>query len=456
MTALRRDSWAGGTLALTTSSQGVGEAFGEHPYPGECEPWMRTANERMATDSLRQTALPVSDALHALHLVEDFAPPDRVSGGAPISTRLQIEALSHLCRVTVLAPRPRYLPLSRYAERQRDADPAGLESEPFPGVRVHRPAYWHLPLVWPLTTPLQLVLATLSCLRRHAPDAALLHGHRGYPMGVVAVLAGNLTGRPSVWTAHGSDVHAQATRGEARVRGPVRWALKSASWLIAVSQELRRIALELGADSKRVTYIPNGVDLRRFPPRTREDARRALGRDPARRLVVCAANLVPVKGHEVLLDAWTEAAEGSAGTDLVLLGDGPLRATLEARARASGIGDRVDFAGRIPYGDVPAWLAACDLLVLPSFGEGTPLIALEALASGRPVVGTGVGGTAEVLCSEEFGLLVPPGDSKALARALREAFSRTWSEDALRRRAQDFAWPKLAGEIRELYAAVLS
>lgn len=389
--------------------------------------------------------------LHVLHLVEDFPPPERVSGGAPISVRLQIEALSKLCRVTVLAPRPRFLPFGRYRERAHADGRADLEREPFPGVLVHRPSYLHLPLLWPLTTPLQIVLATLWTLHRHAPDAALVHGHRGYPMGVAAVLAARTAGRHSVWTAHGSDVHAQARRGEARVRAPVRWALKASDWVIAVSRELRGIALALGAAPERVDYVPNGVDLRRFPARDREEARRALGRDPDRRLVVCAATLVAVKGHAVLLEAWSQLGEAVPDADLVLLGDGPLRGALETQAQHLGIAGGVRFAGRVPYESMPTWLAACDLLVLPSFGEGTPLIALEALAAGRPVVATAVGGTAEVLDQAAYGITVPPGDAAALAAGLRDALAHTWAEDALRRRAQDFAWPKLAARILEGY-----
>jgi len=389
--------------------------------------------------------------LHVLHLVEDFPPPDQVSGGAPISVRLQIEALSELCRVTVLAPQQRFLPLQRYRQRASARAPGALEREPFPGVLVHRPAYLHLPLLWPLTTPLQILASILWTLWRHAPDAVLVHGHRGYPMGVSAVLAARCAGRRSVWTAHGSDVHAQARHGEGRVRGPVRWALRGADWVIAVSQELRGIALALGARPERVAYVPNGVDLRRFPARDREDARRALGRDPNRRLVLCAANLVPVKGHDVLLDAWAQLGESVRGVDLVLLGDGPLRGALEERARRLGIGERMCFAGRVPYSAMPGWLAACDVLVLPSLAEGTPLIALEALASGRPVVATSVGGTAEVVNRDAYGLLVPPGNAVTLATALRDALTRPWEEDVLRRRAEDFAWPKLAGEIFDGY-----
>lgn len=394
------------------------------------------------------------DALHALHLVEDFPPPEQVSGGAPIAVRSLMAELSRLCRVTVLAPAPLYPPLPRYAGRRRTGAPA--ETEPFPGVRVLRPRYLHLPLLWPLTTPLQLVAITLWTLWRQAPDAAVLHGHRGYPMGFVAVLAGRLAGRRAVWTAHGSDVHSHAVRGEARVRGPVRWALTRAGRVIAVSREIAAIAARLGVPAERVIYVPNGVDPERFPPRRRDQARQQLGLPTAGRLVLCVAHLVPVKGHAVLLRAWCQVQRAEPGARLALLGDGPLAAALEREAQALGLGEVVRFVGRVPHAGIPEWLAAADCLVLPSLGEGTPLAALEALAAGRPVVGTRVGGTAEVLDAPELGRLVPAGDAEALAQALVETLRADWNEEALRRRAGEFAWPRIAARVHAVYEEEIS
>lgn len=375
-----------------------------------------------------------------------------MSGGAPISIRLQIEALSRLGRVTVLAPRPIFPPLGRYARHRRAHDDGG-ESRPFPGVRVRRPTYLHLPLLWPLATPLQLVALTLWVLARHARDARVLHGHRGYPMGLVAVLAARLSGRRAVWTAHGSDVHTQAVRGEARVKAPVRWALRHADRVIAVSREIADLAVGLGARADRVAYVPNGVDPRRFPPTSRADARRRLSLAEDARLVVCVAVLVPVKGHETLLQAWPRVHASLGAAHLALLGDGPLRHQLERQAGASAAADSVRFLGRVPYEEIPAWLAAADCLVLPSLAEGTPLAALEALAAGRPVVGTRVGGTAEVLDRPQYGRCVPAGDAGALALALVETLESAWDETALRRRAEEFAWPRLAERIAAVYSS---
>lgn len=374
-----------------------------------------------------------------------------MSGGAPVAVRSLVQELSRLCRVTVLAPVPLYPPLARYAARRARTD--GLETGPFPGVRVLRPRYLHLPLLWPLLTPLQLVAIACWALWRLTPRVAVLHAHRGYPMGFSAVLAARLCGRRAVWTAHGSDVHTHAVRGEARVRAPVRWALRHADRVIAVSGEIAALAQQLGASPHRVVHIPNGVDAERFARSDKLEARRRLGLAPEERVLLSVALFVPVKGHRILLEAFRQLAGSDTRFRLALVGDGPLSGELRALARELGLADRVLFPGRMAHAAVADWYAACDAFVLASLGEGTPLAALEALASGRPVIGTRVGGIPEVVPRPELGTVVEAGDPAALARALAQALERKWDEGVLRERTREYAWARLAARTLDLYPA---
>jgi glycosyltransferase involved in cell wall biosynthesis len=129
---------------------------------------------------------------------------------------------------------------------------------------------------------------------------------------------------------------------------------------------------------------------------------------------------------------------------------------VEAAVRAGGLAERTRFTGTVPYEAVPAWLDAADLMVLPSFNEGMPLSVLEALASGRPVVASRVGGTPELVSDPRYGLLVPPGDAPALATALEEALARPWDPDALRARAVEFGWPQIVARVRAVYAEAVA
>jgi glycosyltransferase involved in cell wall biosynthesis len=171
-----------------------------------------------------------------------------------------------------------------------------------------------------------------------------------------------------------------------------------------------------GIPGARIRRIPNGVDTSRFAPAGAAERARLRGAAgvPAGALAIYAGRLAPEKGADVLLEAWAALAPETPAT-LCLVGDGPERAALEARARALGIDGRVRFAGA--RADVAPWLRAADLFVLPSRTEGLSVALLEAMACGLPVVATDVGATREA-AGPDGAVVVPPGRPDALAAAL--------------------------------------
>jgi glycosyltransferase involved in cell wall biosynthesis len=167
----------------------------------------------------------------------------------------------------------------------------------------------------------------------------------------------------------------------------------------------------------RIEVIENGIDLSRYSLASdRAGLRRSLGLDPSRRYIITIARFHPVKDHATLLRAFADVARTRSDTDLLLAGDGPLRAELEQQARAAGIAERVQFLGI--RSDVPDLLKASDLFALTSVSEAASLTLLEAMASGVAVVVTNVGGNPEIVRNGIEGLLVPRGDSAAIGKAL--------------------------------------
>ncbi|GAA0924695.1 glycosyltransferase [Nonomuraea longicatena] len=241
-----------------------------------------------------------------------------------------------------------------------------------------------------------------------APDVVHLHSAK-------AGLAGRLALRgriPTIFQPHGWSWLAcdgpMASASAAWERLAARWT----DALVCVGDG--EAAQGWGAGIRHpLVVIRNGVDPARFVPADvvgRATARGKLGLPLGAPLAVCVGRLTRQKGQDVLLDAWPAVRRRCPDAVLALVGDGDLRAALE---RVAGPG--VVFAG--PAADVRPWYAAADLVVLPSRWEGLPLIALEALASGRSVVGTDIPGLAEVL-TPEVGALVPPDDTTALTAAL--------------------------------------
>jgi glycosyltransferase involved in cell wall biosynthesis len=181
---------------------------------------------------------------------------------------------------------------------------------------------------------------------------------------------------------------------------------------------------------------------------------RVLGGSETRPLVLTPARLNAQKGHDALLEAIVAVPDAL----FLLAGDGPDRERLEARAAELGVAERVRFLGRRE--DVPQLLAACDVFALPSLYDGSSLAVLEAMAAGRAVVSSAIGGTAELIEDGETGLLVPPGDPAALATALRRLIGdeelRSRIADRGRQRVEtDFSRQAMAAKVERVYRGVL-
>lgn len=272
-------------------------------------------------------------------------------------------------------------------------------------------------------------------------------GSWAYPDGFAAVIAARLIGVPCVVKLHGSDINVIT-----KLPGPRRlseWALPRADRIVAVSRALGDAAVLLGVSRDRVVLVMNGVDAELFHPRDRAAARAELGL-PDGPLVLYVGNLKDVKGVLDLAPAWTRVLVEVPDATLVIVGDGPLRGKLEALV--DQFGARVRMIDAQPLARVPVWMAACDVLVLPSHAEGTPNVVLEALACGRRVVASAVGGVPDLLASAELGALVPPGDPNALGVALAHALRTPYDPEAVARLGSRGGWDASAAALHAVLA----
>jgi glycosyltransferase involved in cell wall biosynthesis len=335
-----------------------------------------------------------------------------------------VRALSRRAEVRVLSPVARYPAWARPRSYLfRAADPAHA----VPGCDVRYVEYPALPA---LSRPFNgwLCARTLHApLREFAPDVVLSYWL--YPDAYGAMRAAQRAGVPLVVGARGSDLRVR----DAISRRLTRPVLHAAQRILVVSEDLGRVAVrDYGADPARIRAIPNGCDAAIFHPQPREAARAALGLDAEAELVVYVGRLVPEKGLRELLDAAAMLAPQRPRLRLALIGDGPMRAELEGRL-AVDPSLRVALPGALGPQEVARWMAAADLVTLPSYSEGHPNVLVEALACGRPVVATPVGGIPEVV-DADCGVLVPARDAAALAAGLGDALDRGWDESALARR----------------------
>jgi len=358
--------------------------------------------------------------------------------------------------VRVVAPTPWFPFVSGLRPGLRPQVP---RAETQDGAPVLHPRFLSFPGILKCLDGLLLFLSTLPTLVRLRREFRfdVIDAHFIYPEGLAAALAGLVFRVPVVITLRGM----LPLLAPYRLRRPqLRFALRRAARIIAVSESLRRDAVALGVPAERVRVIGNGVDPELFHPLDRTESRRALGLAKYGPLLVSVGTLAPRKGFHLVMEAMAKmkhrghrwptlrfAVIGGNGTE------GAMESELRALADRLGIADRVIFAGPRRGEELARWYSAADLFVLASGHEGCPNVVLEALACGTPVVATPVGDVPELI-SPASGLLVER-DIKSIVAGLDAALRRAWDRDAIAARVSGRSWRVVGREVgEELLAAV--
>lgn len=325
------------------------------------------------------------------------------------------------------------------------------ESEQVLGLPVRHPRYLHVPGVGMRIQPDSLARALLEDLRAHGDDARhfdVVDAHYFYPDGVAAARVAAQLGLPLVISARGSDINLIAETPFARRR--ILEAANAADALIAVSQALARRMMSLGMPAERVNVLRNGVDPRVFFTVPQSEARSRLALHEDARYVLGVGNLVHEKGFDVAIRALVKLPQ----TRLLLVGDGPLRGSLETLGRQVAPG-RVEFRSNMPQADLRFAYSAADTLALPSLREGWPNVVLEALACGLPVVASNVGGIPEILGADAPAMLVDSRQPAAWSLALDSVMTCGHARDAVRGYALRFGWDDVVSAQCALYERVV-
>jgi glycosyltransferase involved in cell wall biosynthesis len=358
------------------------------------------------------------------------------------------DALARRCAIRFLAPWPWWTRL------RWPGDLLQAPRERWGDLQVEYPAYWSIPAVTPVhALGMALSLAgRVASLRREFPFEAILTAW-AYPDAVAAAWIARREGVPLIATVLGSDIN-EAPRNPS-LRFQIRRGLARAQRIVTVSEALAEAVARLGLPRDRIVVQHNGVDGEVFTIRDRAGARGRLGLSLDRQLIGYVGRLSHEKGVDVLIEAMSTLRGPGTGADLVVIGTGSFEASLRQRVAALGLADRIRLVGHKAHDELPHWLAAFDVLCLPSRREGCPNVVLEALAAGRPVVASRVGGVPELL-HHENGILVAPERPGDLAAALGVALGRAWDPAALRATVPDLSWGEVARTYADLVEAVIA
>jgi teichuronic acid biosynthesis glycosyltransferase TuaC len=371
------------------------------------------------------------------------------SSAEPWQGRSAYQTLRVLAReadVQVFYPNAKYPPWLK--PRSRIYDKLDASYRP-PDVKVN---YYHFPALPLVSRPLNGWMAArvlLPHIRNFAPD--IIFSFFLYPDGYAALKIGKVLAVPVVARSMGSDIN--------RIGDPIsalhtRTVLRGADFLITVSNDLRRKALAMGALPERTRTIVNGCDLDVFHVMDRLVARQKLRIDPATEAVVYIGRMDVKKGLRELVEAGAALRPQRPNLRVYMVGEGPDRTLIQSVIEANKAAGFVHALPGCSFDEVAVWMAAADVVTLPSYMEGCPNVILEALACGRPVVATNVGGIPEIM-SAECGQLVPPREAAALAQALASVLDRTWDSAAIAGH-WGRSWNAVAVELLEIFESLVS
>ena len=305
--------------------------------------------------------------------------------------------------------------------------------ESWKGIDVHRPRFAVRPLFKGRRHPAELVRALAPVLDTIRESFAfdVIDASFFFPDGPAAVALGKRYNVPVSIKARGADIHHWGTAPATAAR--IRSAGRDAAGMLAVSAAMKADMVAMGLPAERIRVHHTGVDQERFHPRDRIIAKSALG--IAGPLVVSVGALIPRKGHAIVIDA----VSALPGVTLLIAGEGPERAALEARIARYGIADRVRLLGAVPHAELPGLIAAADVSALASSSEGLANAWVESLACGTPIVITDAGGAHEVVKSRDAGR-VTIRDGLAFAAAIDTLLADPPAPEATRAAAARFTW----------------
>lgn len=386
--------------------------------------------------------------------------PSRMQPGAGLFIRERMFRVGQRLPLAVVAPTP-WFPMQSWLRRWRSGfRPGAPRHELQVDHDVWFPKFLSVPGVLKRLDGFAMAVAAWPRLRalKRAGRLDVLDAHFGYPDGLAATLLGRWLQVPVTITMRGTETRHAA---DSALRPLLARALNGADRVFAVSESLRQVALGLGVAPGKVRVVGNGVDLARFRPVDRAQARAALGLPLETPVLISVGGLCERKGFHRVIDALPGLHALGLPVHLLVVGgpspEGDWTSRLQGQVKALALQPYVHFLGAVPPDQLPGLLGAADVFALATRNEGWANVFLEAMACGLPVVTTDVGGNAEVVCRPDLGKVVTFDDAPALQAALCAALGQSWDRSAIRAYAETNTWDQrvelLEAEFRALCRA---
>jgi len=295
--------------------------------------------------------------------------------------------------------------------------------------------------------------AVEKAIERNNIKFDIVHSHFTWSAGYAGAKLKEKYDIPFVVTAHGYDIYDLPFKDE-EWREKIEYVLNAADCIITVSNSNLRCIEKLDVDTP-VRVIPNGFYDEMFHPMNSHDCRKNLNLPFDKKIILTVGNLEKVKGHKYLIEAMSEIEKLRKDVLCLIVGGGQLERKLEKQIRSAGLQDYVKLVGGKPHDEIPIWMNACDVFVLPSLRESFGVVQIEAMACGKPVVATYNGGSEEIIILEDYGLLCEPANPDELAEKIMIILDKEWDCDKIGEYAEQFMWETIADEIIAVYKSII-
>ena len=291
-------------------------------------------------------------------------------------------------------------------------------------------------------------------IQQHSLKFDIIHAHFTWSAGFVGSKLKEKYAVPFVITAHGMDIYDLPFRNTF-YKEAISSILNSADHIITVSGN-NVLCIQKLAIHKPVSLILNGYNDAVFYPVDPHECRSRLGLPHDKKIIVNVAKLYDVvKGHEILIRALHEVTRKRDDVVCYIVGDGELRASLEKLISSLQLDQYIKIVGAKPHSEIPFWINAGDVFVLPSLNEGNPVVMFECMGCGKPFIGTRVGGIPDIISSDTWGILSEPGNVHELADNILASLNREWDQGAILMYARQFTWKEISKEILKIYDSLV-
>ena len=356
----------------------------------------------------------------------------------------------------------RYKPISRIAKYipikwiKKYNDNIIIDTWNIPNnVKVIRTPVWYLPYgIFNKILGILHFRAVERAINKHQIRFDLVHSHFIWSSGFVGMKLKEKYQVPFLVTGHGYDVYQLPFKSK-WWKNITKQILDSAEVVLTVSGSNKECLLKLKTDASNIHVLGNGVNREYFHRVDKGIARRRLGIDQDKKIIITVGNLELIKGHKYLIKAMSILIKEFPDSHLYIIGGGRLYKELLQFTRFLKLDNAITFVGHMPHKDVNQWLNASDVFVLPSIRESFGIVQLEALVCGLPVVATRNGGSEEIITDSAYGILCGVKDSGDLAKAISLSIKKEWDQERIIKYANTFSWVIKVNSLVAIYKNIL-